>query len=168
MKRHVLHVLLALVALLALALLALWVTPSGALRHLRWQPPAAQSFDYAAVVPALPDPAAADTRRFVALLDRPLFSLTRRPSPPEPVEDAAPSDAMGSARLLGLFEGKGDGGVIVLLDGKPRRVRLHERVDGWQLSAVQPRGATFTRAGQKRELPLERAKLDAAAPAPKP
>lgn len=135
-RRHVLAVLLALVALLLLALLALWVNSSGALRHMRWQPPAPQIFDYAATVPALPDPAAADTRRFVALLERPLFSPTRRPPPPVPKEDAPANDVMASARLTGLFEGAGDGGVIVLLDGKPRRVRLHEAVEGWQLTAV--------------------------------
>ena len=161
-RRHALALLLALVALLALALLALWVTPAGQLRHMRWHAPAPQTFDYAAMVPALPNPAAADTRRFVALLERPLFSPTRRPPPPKPREDAPANDLMASARLLGLFEGAGDGGVIVLLDGKPRRVRLHEAVEGWQLTAVQLRAATFTRAGQKRELPLNRAPLSGA------
>lgn len=159
MRRHALPVLIALVALLALALLALWVSPSGELRHVRWRAPAPQTADYAAMVPALPEPAAADTRRFVALLERPLFSPTRRPPPPKAAEEGTPSDAMGAARLLGLFEGKDDGGAIIQIDGKPRRVRLHEAVEGWQLSAVQQRSATFTRAGQTRVLQLTRAAL---------
>lgn len=173
MRRHALPVLIALVALLALALLALWVSPSGELHHVRWRAPAPQTADYAAMVPALPEPAAADTRRFVALLERPLFSPTRRPPPPKAAEEGTPSDAMGAARLLGLFEGKDDGGAIIQIDGKPRRVRLHEAVEGWQLSAVQQRSATFTRAGQTRVLQLTRAVLtgdpaQAAGAAPQP
>ena len=152
--------------ILALALTAFWLSPSGELRHMRWQAPAPQTFDYAAMVPLLPDPAAADTRRFVALLERPLFSPTRRPPPPVPKEDAPATDALAAARLLGLFEGSKDGGVIVQIGGKPRRVRLNEDVDGWKLTAVQPRAATFTRAGQARVLELARARLDNAAVPP--
>lgn len=168
MKRHALPALIALVALLALTLVALWVSPSGELRHVRWHAPAPQTADYAAMVPTLPDPAAADTRRFVALLERPLFSPTRRPPPPKAAEEGVSSDAMGTARLLGLFEGKGDGGAIVLIDGKPRRVRLNEAVDGWRLSAVQQRSATFTRAGQSRVLQLVRAVLTGEPAKPSP
>ena len=60
-----------------------------------------------------------------------------------------------------------DGGAIVLIDGKPRRVRLNEVVEGWKLSAVQVRSVTFTRGAQRRELQLVRAKLtdDPAQPA---
>lgn len=160
MKRHAFAVLLALVALLALTLTALWISPAGELRHVRWRPPAPQSADYASMLPALPGPAAADSRRFLALLDRPLFSPTRRPPPPAPREEApVANDLMAGASLTGLFEGRGDGGAIVLIDGKPRRVRLNEVVEGWKLTAVQARSVTFTRGAQKRELPLTRAKL---------
>lgn len=147
--------------LLALLLAALWLTPQGTLRGVHWPvPPAvAPQLGRADEVP-LPAPAAVNDSRFLATLERPLFSPTRRPAPlSKPAQESAPSDAMGGARLLGLFEGAGDGGVIVLIDGKPRRVRLHEAVEGWQLTAVQPRGATFTRAGQERDLPLSRAAL---------
>ena len=60
--------------------------------------------------------------------------------------------------MLGLFQGSGDGGVILQFGDKPRRLRLHDSVDGWVLTTVQERGATFERSGQTRTLQLLRAK----------
>lgn len=159
MKRHVFALLLMLVALLALALAALWVTPSGQWRHVRWQAPEAQMADYASMVAELPAPASADTRRFVTMLERPLFSPTRRPPPVTPKEGTSSADAMGNAQLVGLFEGAKDAGALVRIDGKIRRMRLNELIDGWTLSAVRGRSATFTRAGGTRVLELQRADL---------
>jgi hypothetical protein len=160
-KKHTLHLLMAANAALALALAWLWVDPAGHLRGVRWRAPAAQTANYAAMVPALPGFAPADTSGFVAMLERPVFSPTRRP--PEPTAKAKdqepPADSLGTARLLGLFQGRGDGGVILQLGDKPRRLRLHDSADGWTLTAVQERGATFERAGQTRTLQLPRAKL---------
>jgi hypothetical protein len=166
MKKHALPVLAGLNLVLALVLVWLWIGAQGHLRNVQWRAPAAQTTDYAAMMPALPGLAPADTSRFVAMLERPVFSPTRRPPEAKPAskEGDQPADGMGTARLLGLFQGAGDGGAIVLLGGKPRRVRLNDSVDGWKLVAVQQRAVTFERNGQAHSLQLPRATL-ASAPA---
>lgn len=167
MKKHALHVLLALSAALALVLAWLWIDKTGQLRNTHWQPPAPQTADYAAMVPALPGPAPADTSRFIAMLDRPLFSPTRRPPPPPPPPQAAePADNLSTAQLSGIFQGQGDGGIIVRIGDKHRRLRLHDSVEGWTLSAVHDRSATLTRSGQSRVLQLPRAALTGGAAPP--
>ena len=160
MKKYALHALLAINAALVLALAWLWIDKTGQLRNIHWQPPTPQISDYAGMVPALPGLAPADTSQFIAMLDRPLFSLTRRPPPPPPPPTPQePPDNFSTAQLSGLFLGQGDGGAIVQIAGKARRVRLRETVEGWTLSGVQDRSATFTRAGQSRVLQLPRAAL---------
>lgn len=160
MKKHSLPILVALNFVLALVLGSLWLTTSGQLRKTRWEPPVAQTTDYAALVPVLPGLAPADTRSFIGMLDRPLFSPTRRPPPPPPPpKEQQAVDALSGAQLTGLFQGGGDGGVIIRLGDKHRRARLNESVDGWTLTSIQDRSATFTRAGQSRELQLPRALL---------
>ncbi len=169
MKKHVLHALLVLNAALVLVLAWLWVDTSGHLRNIHWQAPAPQTTDYAAMIPALPGPAPSDTSRFIAMLDRPLFSPTRRPPPPPPSSQAPElTDNLSTAQLSGLFQGQGDGGIIVRIGDKHRRVRLHDSVEGWTLSAVQDRSATFTRGGQSRVLQLPRAVLTGGGAPPSP
>lgn len=160
MKKHSLPLLLALNIVLLMALGSLWFTASGQLRNTRWTPPAGHATDYTALVPALPGLAPADTRTFIGMLDRPLFSPTRRPPPPPPPpKEQQAVDALSNAQLTGLFQGAGDGGVIIRLGDKHRRARLNESVDGWMLASIQERSATFTRAGQSRVLQLPRALL---------
>lgn len=158
LKKHALPALALLNLALALALAALWIATDGRLRASHWQPPAPQTSDYAALVPPLPGPAPADTRPFVGMLERPLFSPTRRPPPPAPPKEQEAADS-GLGELSGLIEGQGAGAAIVQIGGKARRVQLHESVEGWKLTAVNGRSATFTRAGQSRTLQLPRAKL---------
>ena len=81
MKKYSLHVLLLVNALLVLVLVGLWVDSSGHLRNIHWQAPLAQKADYAAMVPVLPSTERMDTAQFIAMLDRPVFSPTRRPPP---------------------------------------------------------------------------------------
>ncbi|MBN9572300.1 MAG: hypothetical protein J0H16_00040 [Alicycliphilus denitrificans] len=163
MKKHALHALLALNVALVLVLAWLWIDKTGHLRNVHWQPPSPQTTDYAAMVPALPGPAPADTSQFIAMLDRPLFSPTRRPPPPPPPPQAPePTDNLSAAQLSGLYQGQGDGGIIVRIGDKHRRVRLNDSVEGWILSAIQERSATFSRGGQSRVLQLPRAALTSA------
>ena len=88
---------------------------------------------------------------------------------------------MGSEMCIrdssGLFVGDGDGGAIIQIAGKHKRVRLREVVEGWTLSSIQDRSVIFTRGGQSRALQLPRAALTSytglpqaarAAPAPIP
>lgn len=157
---------LALVCLLLAAALAwLWVTPQGRLREeTHWSEPAALRIDYAALLPALPSSAPTDTQRFMALLDRPLFTQTRRPPlpppPPKPVEAPPPPDNLSTARLQAIFDMPGEGGsVILLIAGKSQRVRLNASVEGWMLKSIDGRKVSFVRRDQTRELQLQRAAL---------
>ena len=160
MKRYALPVLLLLNGALALGLAWLWFTPQGTLRNVRWQPPAAQQTDLANLLPALPSLVQADTGRFIVLLERPLFSPTRRPPPPPPPPAAAASvDNLSTARLSGVFEGPGGTGIIIQIDGKDRRLQLNLALDGWTLRSVQGRLVTFGNGDQTRVLQLPRAAL---------
>lgn len=166
MKLSPLAVLAALCAALGLALASLWVTPTGQLRDaVHWRAPAALEADYSAVGPALAHVGEPDAQRHTMLLDRPLFSRTRRP--PEPVA-AAPADAwpdrLGQARLRAIVEGPQAGGsIIVEIDGKSHRIQKQSLFEGWTLASIntQARTATMTRRGQKRVLTLQRGQLSA-------
>lgn len=170
MKRHALRVLLLLNAGLALLLLWMWVSPDGAIRNIHWQPPEPRKVDLEGLVPVVPAVGSTDTRAFVAMLDRPLFSGTRRPPPPPPPPAAnePPPDNLSSARLSGVYSGEGQGGVIIQVAGKQRRLRLNDNVDGWVLTSIQDRVVTFGRGGEVRTLLLPRAAVTVYSGAPLP
>ena len=160
MRRHALQILLLANAALALVLLWLWFFPDGSMRNVHWQPPEARKTDLATILPALPGVGSADTSQFISMLDRPLFAITRRPPPrPPPPEAAPPTDNLSTARLSGVYQGAGGGGIIITLAGKDRRVRLNEAIDGWSVQAISGRDVTFVRGGQRRVLTLPRAAL---------
>jgi hypothetical protein len=163
MKRYALNLLLLLNATLALVLAWMWFAPDGSLRNAHWTAPPARTANYSAMLPPLPGIASADTSQFIAMLDRPLFSSSRRPPPPPPppapAQAQAPVDNLSTARLSGLFFGDGVGGIIINIAGKHRRVRLNEGVDGWLLKSIQERSVTFARGGESRTLPLPRGAL---------
>lgn len=162
MKRNILLLLVLTNVVLTLVLASLWVAPDGRMRNVRWQPPAPVISDYLQMLPALPERARVDTGRFMVLLERPLFALTRRPPPPPPppipVVATAP-DNLSTARLSGIFMGSGTGGAIIHIGGRNRRVRLNESVDGWVLQSIGGRSVTFSSGGQTRVLQLPRAAL---------
>ena len=162
MKRNALTLLVALNVVLVLVLAALWLHRDGSVRNVRWQAPKPITSDYLQMLPVLPERTRVDTARFMSWLERPLFSLTRRPPPPPPPPSPptppAPVDTLADARLLGVAENGQTGAVILHIGGKSRRVRLNEMVDGgWVLRTVQARSATFDNAGQTRTLQLVRA-----------
>lgn len=158
MRVHVIRILVAINVLLALALALLWFDLHGNLRNVRWTPPAPISPDFSKMVPALSRQAVADTGRFVAALDRPLFSPTRRPPPPVVVAAvvAPPPDPLANIQLLGLFVGAQSGGIVARIDGKNRRLRLSETVGEWTLKSIVERDVTFARGEETRVLRLER------------
>lgn len=171
MRRHALQILLLANAALALVLLWLWFLPNGSMRNVHWQPPEARKTDLATMLPALPGVGSADTSQFISMLDRPLFAITRRPPPPPPPPEAAPpTDNLSTARLSGVYQGSGAGGIIITIAGKDRRVSLNEPIDGWKVQAISGRDVTFSRGGQQRVLTLPRAALTASTgqPAPPP
>ena len=162
MKRNALTLLVALNVVLVLVLAALWLHRDGSVRNVRWQAPKPITGDYLQMLPVLPERTRVDTARFMSWLERPLFSVTRRPPPPPPPPSPstppAPVDTLADAKLLGVAENGQTGAVILHIGGKSRRVRLNEMVDGgWVLRTVQARSATFDNAGQTRTLQLVRA-----------
>lgn len=161
MRGYALHCLTALAAGLAAVLLALWLNVDGSVRNTRWTPPEPQTTDYRGMLPALPGVGQADTGRFIAMLDRPVFSSTRRPPPPPPPPQPAvappPPDNLSTARLSGVFQGDGAGGVIMLIAGKQRRVQLNDSIEGWVLKSISGRSVTFAKGADQRVLTLERA-----------
>ena len=176
MKRHALTLLALVNTALALGLTALWFDPDGSLRNAHWQAPEPVKSDYLQMLPRLPERTSVDTSRFLVLLERPLFSMTRRPPPPPPPPappaPPPPVDHLATAKLYGAFAGENTGGVIQQIFGKNRRLRLNETVDGWVLKSTQGRNATFTRNGETRVLQLSRSAVSTysglAAPVPPP
>ena len=164
MRRHALTLLGILNALLVAVILWVWVTPAGELRNMQWQPPVPVKVDLHALLPSLPGPGQADTSQFLRMLDRPLFSVTRRPPPPPPppkVEAPEPVNWFAQAKLTGVYEGPGGGGIIIFYEGKDRRVPLNGFLDGWKLQSVTGGQASFEKNGQTRVVPLQRASLSA-------
>lgn len=162
MRRIALPLLAVLNAALLCFLVWAWVTPDGQLRNMRWQPPVPVKVDLQALLPALPGPGQADTSQFLGMLERPLFSPTRRPPPPPPPPKAdvpEPVNRFAQAKLTGVFEGAGVGGIIINYDGKDRRVPLNGMLDGWKLQSVTGAQATFSQRGQTRVVQLQRAAL---------
>lgn len=162
------RIALPLLAIFNIALLCVlawaWFTPEGQLRNMHWQPPEPVKVDLQALLPALPGPGQADTSQFLGMLERPLFSPTRRPPPPPPppkVEVPEPVNRFAQAKLTGVFEGAGAGGIIINYDGKDHRVPLNGTLDGWRLQSVTGVQATFSQGGQTRVVPMQRAALAA-------
>ena len=147
---------LALDALLVAALAWLWFGhDGGASRTLVWQPPAAIAPELGAAAVELPPVAAMDTRAFVATLDRPLFSRTRRPPPKAAPEEALAADTLKDVRLIGLYTTTdGRAGALLRNGAAVQRVALKEQIGGWTLQSVQGRQVTLVRAGRSRVLEL--------------
>lgn len=160
MRRHVTLMLALLCVLLALALAAMWFDSNGRLRNASWQPPEPRQPDFAGIAPALPSQAPAEASQFVAILERPLFSPNRRPPPvatavaPTAAPPPPPVDPLANVQLLGLYSGKGSGGIIAKVDGKARRLALKERIGDWTISSIEQREVTLTRSGETRVLTL--------------
>ena len=159
MKRYVLHFLLLGNVFFALILAISWVTSSGALRNSHWQAPAIQKTEFSTILPTLPAISSVDAGQFLGVLERPIFSATRRPAPPKLAVSAAtaPVDNLSTAKVSGIIVGTQGGAIIINIGGKDRRVRLNDIVDGWRLQSVEGRSVTFVGNGQTRVLQLPRA-----------
>ncbi|WP_198970417.1 hypothetical protein [Xylophilus sp. ASV27] len=153
-------VLLPLVLLLVIA--ALWVGPSGTLRNIHWEPPQALVPDIAdGSSSALDASRSIDPSQFVAILERPLFSPTRKPPPPkivEKVEPPPPPDPLDKVRILGVFSSAAGGGAIADQEGKARRILVNDMIGAWTLASIGSRDVTFKRGAETRVLSLVRPK----------
>lgn len=91
-----------------------------------------------------------------AMVERPLFSATRRPPPPPmalppaglpPMASEPPAPAGPDVALSGVIAG-GGGGVALLRrpqDAAPVRLGLGGTLDGWTLSEIRPRAVVLRR-----------------------
>jgi len=73
---------------------------------------------------------------------------------------------LATVHLYGVFAGDEGGGIIVRVDGKPRRVHIGERIGAWTLKDIDNRNVTLVRGGETRVLKLVHARPAAPAPAP--
>ncbi len=158
------QLLMALPVVLAVLLLALWLRPNGTLRNAQWKAPAPLRPDLSqagagTVLERMQPPSAG---QYAAILERPLFSSTRRPPPPKPVEktNAAPPapDALATTRIYGTFVVAGASGIIADVGGKPRRILAGGMLGDWKVASIVDRDITFVRGAETRVIKLLRAK----------
>jgi hypothetical protein len=171
------HGLILLNLALAAGLAYMWLDEQGQPRDLSWTPPAplvpdAQGHAMAHSVGSAPDMVA-----FAQVLERPLFSPTRRPPPPpKPPAPPPPPDPLANVHIYGIFVGEeeGTGGMLASIGGKVRRVSTADDVSGWKIKAFKEREVTLVRGDETRVLRLVQArpsaapKPGAAAPPPRP
>ena len=158
MKHTGLRVLLVLAALLAALLAWQWFDRQGQLRGMRWEPPPPVHPELGFAAPALPAIQPADAGQFLATLERPLFSPSRRPPPPPlpaVVQASPPPDPFAGLTLMGLYTAEdGVSGLLARVEGKVRRIAVNEALGGWTLTALRDRQAVFRRTNEERVIDL--------------
>ena len=162
------HGIILLNMALAAGLAYMWLDEQGQPRDLSWRPPAplvpeAQAHAMAHSVGSEPDMVA-----FAQVLERPLFSPTRRPPPPpKPPAPPPPPDPLANVHIYGIFVGEeeGTGGMLASIGGKVRRVTTADDVSGWKIKAFKEREVTLAKGEETRVLRLVQARPTAA---PKP
>ncbi|KAF5297237.1 hypothetical protein FQA39_LY19271 [Lamprigera yunnana] len=145
MKRYIGSILIAVNVVLAVALAWLWLKPNGELKNTHWQAPRAQKSNLDGVVPHLGKPQAMNQSQFLAMLDRPLFSITRRPPPPPPPPAAEvpppPPDYLSEAVLTGMYfsrDGKSGGNQLYSRKGQIAALARRSSMADAQLRSGQP------------------------------
>lgn len=159
-RQYAVWLLLVLNLVLALEAVHLWVNRQGKLRDWLWNEPAAQQITIDKI--SLPRGAAggeADLSRFVQVLDRPLFTATRRPPPPPPPPPPPkPVDPLADFELVGLVEQGAEGSVLAKQAGKVRRFRVGDAIGEWRLAAVKGRDVVFKNGSESRTITLIRSR----------
>jgi hypothetical protein len=163
--------LLVLNLALVVVLAWLWLSPAGQ-RNTHWTAPSPVVPQLGAGSAATPSGQQADGARLAAVLERPVFAVTRRPLSPTRVAAAAPvappADPLDGVHIFGMFGGAEGGGLIVRADGKVRRVKVSEAVGDWRLKEIRGGDAVFVRAGQTRVVSLVQGKKAGGAAAATP
>ena len=75
---------------------------------------------------------------------------------PKAAESATKSGNIDKVKLKGVFGSGDSAGIIALVDGSKRRIRVGDTVEGWTLVAVKPDRGIFENAGRRRTLVLKR------------
>lgn len=155
--------LLVLCVLAAAGIAALWLTGDKT-----WTPPGSRPIDSSLFdVPAI-DYKHVAGEAFAEISARPIFSATRRPPPPEPVAEAENEpDPFANVKVLGLFGSGGEGGVILQIDGRSKRVRHGEKLGSWVLHGVNGMSAQFIGSnGTQKNVEMRYLAQPASAPPP--
>jgi hypothetical protein len=166
MKRYVMAVLMAVNLALVAGLLAFWFDSGGRLRNSAWQRPAAIKPDFASLLAPLATQGSDNVGQFVATLDRPLFSPSRRPPPPPSPVVVPPPDPLANIQLFGVYSGPDGGGIIARVEGKMRRAAINDKIGEWTISKIADRDVTFVRGGERRVVSLVRGKASGSTVAP--
>jgi hypothetical protein len=159
------RILLLLVLALSAGLAWMWFDSNGQMRHMTWFKPQAVKPDIK--MPSLLN--LGQTQPSIAsavILERPMFAPDRRPPPPPPPPVAPPPpDPLANLQIKGIFDGE-TAGILALLDGKSRRIKLNETIGPWTLKSIDGRDITFTQGAESRKIHMAYTRLDT--PAPKP
>ena len=173
MKRFTSLILLAINILLVVILVGIWFNSDGSLKNVKWQEPISQKINLDNLIPSLGKPMPMDESQFLAMLDRPLFSPTRRPPPPPPPpkpekQEAPPPppDYLSESIVSGVYTSADGnlGGVIIKYQNKEKSLSIGANLDGWKLTSIKENKVYFSRDGQSKEIVLQKAKLQAGAP----
>lgn len=110
-----------------------------------------------AVVPPVPEAPVFDMREeesFSVILERPLFSPSRRPVGPAP-SSAAPAESTGLA-LLGIASGAGRSIALIRATAGTPAIKAEEgeEVAGWQLTKIAAGEVVLERHGTRLDLDL--------------
>lgn len=171
MSRKLTLFLVAINLALAAGLAWQWLSPAGQ-RSTHWAAPAPLAPQLGAGSAGMQLGQESDAARVAALLERPVFAVTRRPLPPPKVAAAAPvappPDPLDSVHIFGMFSGSEGGGLIVRAEGKTRRLKVSESFGEWRLREIRGTDAVFARAGETRVISLVQVKQGAGAAAVAP
>ncbi|MCK0511885.1 hypothetical protein [Aromatoleum buckelii] len=136
---------LLLSAIIAVGIVLLW--QSG---EKNWAPPQPRSldeslFDIPKIEHKSPEEGTSGETRL-----RPLFISTRRASPESERKAEEGPDPFADIRVLGLFASDKEGGAVLLVEGKPKRVRYGDKIGPWALQSVDGTRAVFVGNGGKQ------------------
>ena len=163
--------MLGINVVLAGVLGVMWLGPQGALRHTQWQAPAPQSPNLDDALQAVLQPNPAARGSFPEVVNRPVFSPTRRLAPPPPPEGAKepappPPIALDSVVLTGIVSGRAFTGVLAQVEGESRVLKRGDKVGDWSVAGIKGRDVRFTKGEETRTLVLPNTLTDAPTPAP--
>lgn len=154
MKRLILPLFVAIDLALLAWVVSLWFTPQGKPIGTRWQAPAPIKPDIGSG-PTLPK-TQINLGHFVATLERPLFVPSRRPPAAPPPVAAPVVEPLPPMRLMAVYGNADGGGLLAVIDGRLKRLRLGDTINGWTVKALQRSGVELGRGDETTVIALRR------------
>lgn len=107
---------------------------------------------------------------FSEVVERPLFNRTRRPveNPPADIESGVVAQQLSGLSggnpddltLVGVVISAGEASALIsLANDEPIRLAVGDRIDGWQIDAIEPRSVVLTHGGNRHAIDLKDNKL---------